>query len=1085
MKGLKNPNPRNPDTKLYKNLTRLLSGPLVVYRSQLPVQGKRRFLDKYGSKFRSASGQQFKRSQHNPFDHLNANMIANQVRSERYIDFDQMEYEPIINCITKDSVINTPSGDFTIERLLEMYPNGENFSVYAYDESKGCLTVGNAHSVRYTKTDQVYKVTLDSGESIRCTSDHKFLTRDGNWVEAKDLKEEQPLMPFYRKYVKRDKGYPSVYTINDGWQREYRFVAEKTILGRKLGEYPVEVVHHVDHNKSNSNPDNLQVVSAKEHAAIHGRDWYEFFEEERRNKIRDAVSKANKGKAAWNKNLIGWLEHTPEARRKISKKMKAIWEVATKEEKEKMLFGMRKWMKSDIGKEVMSQRRTKMNLEMWKDEEFVERASERSSKHMKDLWDNEDWAIWKKEHHSEVMKKKYQEDPEYYKKSVNYGDKNGRFNKAINTEFILTSGAQYEDFEDFLKDVDLGEFKTKARKRQFVLRRLMTKGFDSWKDYKENYVYENHKVVSVEKMGIEDVYDLTTDVYHNFACSGVIIHNSALDMYADEITTSSALRKMLTINSSNGEIKSILQALYYDVLNVDFNLYQWARAFCKYGDFFLYLDIDEDIGIQSVIGLPSSEIERLEGEDKTNPSYIQYQWNSAGMTFENWQIAHFRNVGNEKFVPYGSSVLEGARRIWRQVILLEDAMMAYRIVRSPERKAFYIDVGNIPPQETEQFVQKTITEMKRNQLIDSSTGRVDLRYNPFSIEEDYFIPVRGGTSQTRIESIPGGQYTGDIDDVKYLKDKLFAALKVPQSYLFRGEGAEEDKTTLAQKDIRFSRTIQRLQRAIISELEKIGIIHLYTLGYRGSDLISFTLSLNNPSKIAELQELEYWRTKFDVASAAVEGYFSKRWISEHLFGMSDEEFLRNQREMFYDRKFEAALAVAAEDEGEGDGGLEDFGGGGGAFGGGFEDEEGMGGEAELEDLEGGEDMDELPLDDGGGDGGDEDVLLAAPAKRDDDEGYVTPGSKGKKYKPVASDKRSMGARKRHMKGQYASELGSNTPRNTHKGYGDLKSLSKGIFEQEERKLMQTQREIEFLVESLKTKESSVITENVAKAVGEK
>ena len=217
----------------------------------------------------------------------------------------------------------------------------------------------------------------------------------------------------------------------------------------------------------------------------------------------------------------------------------------------------------------------------------------------------------------------------------------------------------------------------------------------------------------------------------------------------------------------------------------------------------------------------------MEGEDPTNPSYVQYQWNSAGMTFENWQVAHFRILGNDKYSPYGTSVLDPGRRIWRQLVLMEDAMMAYRIVRSSERRVFYIDVGNVAPNDVEQFVQKTITSMKRNQVVDANTGRVDLRYNPLSVEEDYFIPIRGGES-SKIETLAGGQFTGDIDDVKYLRDKMFAALKIPAPYLSSGDEATEDKTSLAQKDVRFARTIQRLQRAVISELEKIGIVHLYT-----------------------------------------------------------------------------------------------------------------------------------------------------------------------------------------------------------------------------------------------------------------
>ena len=221
---------------------------------------------------------------------------------------------------------------------------------------------------------------------------------------------------------------------------------------------------------------------------------------------------------------------------------------------------------------------------------------------------------------------------------------------------------------------------------------------------------------------------------------------SSIDIYADEITTHSTIQPMLKIKCPNEEIKAVLKSLYYNVLNIEHNLFGWARTMCKYGDLFLYLDIDDEKGIRNCIGVPAQEIERLEGEDESNPNYVQFQWNSAGLTLENWQVAHFRVLGNDKHYPYGTSVLEPARRIWRQLILLEDAMMAYRIVRSPERRAFYIDVGAIPPQDVEQYMQKVMTQMKRHQVVDPKTGRVDLRYNPLSIEEDYFIPIRGGAS---------------------------------------------------------------------------------------------------------------------------------------------------------------------------------------------------------------------------------------------------------------------------------------------------------------------------------------------------
>ena len=259
-----------------------------------------------------------------------------------------------------------------------------------------------------------------------------------------------------------------------------------------------------------------------------------------------------------------------------------------------------------------------------------------------------------------------------------------------------------------------------------------------------------------------------------------------------------------------------------------------------------------------------------------------------------------------------------------------------------------------------------------------------------SIEEDYFIPVRAG-SATEITNLAGGANTTAIDDVKYLRDKLFSALKIPQAYLAMGEGAAEDKTTLAQKDIRFSRTIQRLQRVIIAELTKIGIIHLYTLGFRGDDLLSFSLSLNNPSKIAELQEIEHWKQKFDIAASATEGYFSRRWVMENIFGMSHEEFARNQKEMYYDRKHDAALQQVAEaaaaEGGAGLGGL------GGEMGGELGE---LGGPEEMPAAEAGGEAEaalggELGGEEGGG--GDESALLAVPpgsrnAPR------LTPGAKG-------------------------------------------------------------------------------------------
>jgi len=513
---------------------------------------------------------------------------------------------------------------------------------------------------------------------------------------------------------------------------------------------------------------------------------------------------------------------------------------------------------------------------------------------------------------------------------------------------------------------------------------------------------------------------------------------STLDIYADEITTSTALTPLVAVDCQNREIKDILHTLLYNVLNIESNLFGWARSMCKYGDYYLYLDLDDNLGITNVIPLPVREVERLEGNDPTNPNYIQYFWQNAegqkGVTFENWQLAHFRVLGNDKYVPYGTSALESARRIWRQLTLLEDAMMAYRIVRSPERRVFYIDVGNIAAEDVEQYIEQVKTQMKRNQIVDENTGQVDLRYNAMSVDEDYYIPVRGASNNTRIETLAGGQFTGDIDDVNYLRDKLFSALKIPKAYLAQGD-AIEDKTTLSQKDIRFSRTIQRLQRVVIAELEKMCIIHLYTLGFRGDDLLGFKIALNNPSKIAELQELEHLRTKFDIAGSATDGFFSKHWVYKHIFKLADEEIVRIQVEQFGDAKLGAeieAMATAAEDMGglggEGGEGLDDLLGG----------EEGEGEEAAEDD----------------------ETLLAEPepGQRDDDW-----------YTPVISKRWKQGARKRSYLS--TNNMASSSDRNLFKGWsGEMKTLANGVvgegIDKEEQQILEVHHEMKQLIEQM-------------------
>lgn len=365
--------------------------------------------------------------------------------------------------------------------------------------------------------------------------------------------------------------------------------------------------------------------------------------------------------------------------------------------------------------------------------------------------------------------------------------------------------------------------------------------------------------------------------------------SSALDIYSEEVSSTDENGNVLHIFSNNSRIEEILTDLFIDTLNIEFNLTSWVRNLCKYGDFFLFNDVHPERGIINTFPIPVSEIEREEGFDKDNPMGVRFRWITQGnQVLENWQVSHFRLLGNDAFLPYGSSVLEAARRIWRQLILVEDAMLVYRVVRSPERRVFYVDVGNVPPEDIPNYMEQVQSSLKKSQIIDKSSGRVDLRYNPLSVDEDYFLPVRGGESGTRIDTLAGGTNATAIEDVEYIQKKLFSALKIPKAYLGYDEGMGS-KATLSQEDIRFSRTIQRIQRTVISELNKLAIIHLYCHGFSGEDLVDFSLSLSNPSTIAQQQKLELFRTRFEIISQAPDGYISRDWLRKNILNFTDDE----------------------------------------------------------------------------------------------------------------------------------------------------------------------------------------------------
>ena len=379
---------------------------------------------------------------------------------------------------------------------------------------------------------------------------------------------------------------------------------------------------------------------------------------------------------------------------------------------------------------------------------------------------------------------------------------------------------------------------------------------------------------------------------------------SALDIYADESTTKNEYGDVLQIKSSNENVSAILHNLFYDVVNIEFNLWPWVRNLVKYGDFFLALEIAEGKGIINVTPYSVYNTERLEGTDPMNQNYVKFKVELdrfGKKEYENYEMAHFRLLSDTNFLPYGKAMIENGRRVWKQLSLMEDAMLIHRIMRAPEKRVFKIDIGNINPQEVDNYMQKIINKMKKTPFVDKNSGDYNLKYNIQNLTEDFFLPVRGGDSGTAIENLAGLEYAA-VEDIDYLKAKLFAALKVPKAYLSYDENVN-GKATLAAEDVRFARTIERIQRTIVSELYKIAIVHLAGQGIDDAEMTNFQLTLTNSSTIYEQEKVNLWSEKVRLATD-IKGMnmLSTDWVYHNVFSMSEDEMDMERAKMVLDLK---------------------------------------------------------------------------------------------------------------------------------------------------------------------------------------
>lgn len=1038
---------RNEAYLFFQRLTKLFrSGPSI--RRKIRGYDEKNYFDKkmVQSNLGYFGGMAFKRES-SPFSIMGMYGILD--RMSRY-------------CLAGETkvAITGPEGSISIKKLVERFKNGEEFFVFSFDTEKQKVITSPVKRAEQTKVSTLLEVILDTGDSVFCTKDHPWMLRDGSYKEAQFLEPSDALMPFKRANIN---GYRYVKHNEKEMKPEHVLVMEAIAKTEILKKDKIHV-HHKNFVKTDNTRNNLVLLNEEEHLNYH---------------------------LTLNQKIWG----NPQHRQNMSNFMKVRWE--------------------DGG-----------DLRNKQEENFVKRTRTKGyKKAIKNL------LAYNKEVRPGKFNKNRQDQKQF---------ENANADKKFTFQTICSAFEKGTSLEELAQK--LGVSISKIRKR------LSWQGYSTWKNFVKTY--ENHKVIAIKTTErFEPVYDIEVENnYHNFAlCSSntnkglVFVHNcefnemeqmseisTALDIYCDETCSGDAKGRVLHVYSDKPEIRHALEELFYEVLNADYDMRAWVRNLVKYGDLFLFCEVQPSLGVINAMPIPVNEIEREEGFDTEDPYAVRFKLLSRGGKYlQNWQIAHFRILSNDLFKPYGTSFIENCRRIFRQLCIrkntpiwttdgwkyiqdvhsgesvysfdpmtkqnkvtkvkqiaemgvqdivsvktahrelfvtpnhgllvktkngeyvykkaedieinfdelilpiveqnlkqliallnnlfdktevewsrnksgltittcniknlrnfrifiqkmgidfeiipnsndlswtlkcrpnyyywthkteivthitscekeqtydlqieddlhnfvadgvvshntmLEDSMLTYRIVRSPERRVFYIDTSGVHPNDVPNYMEQVRQTLRSNLAVDRLTGRVDQRYNPPALDEDFFLPIRQG-SLTKIENLQSNQNTTIVDDVKYLQSKLTAALKIPRAFL-GFDDMLSSKATLASEDVRFSRTITNLQKIIISELNKIAIIHLYAKGFSGEDLVNFSLRLSNPSSLAEQQKLQLWATKFEIASKAKEsGLTDEEWIQKEILGYRMDEIIKirlGRQDDQIRNKILEALAVPTE-----------------------------------------------------------------------------------------------------------------------------------------------------------------------------
>lgn len=385
--------------------------------------------------------------------------------------------------------------------------------------------------------------------------------------------------------------------------------------------------------------------------------------------------------------------------------------------------------------------------------------------------------------------------------------------------------------------------------------------------------------------------------------------SSAFDIYSDDCTQENIDGTPWKIVTDDEMVKKEVSKMF-DQVNMTRYLWDISRNVVKYGDMFIETIIDLNNakrGIQRIKILNPAFIFRLEDEFGYLKEFIQEvpkknDWSSYGsigprlddthmINLDPGQIVHFRlHTSDPTHYPYGKSIAAAARVTYKSLKMMEDAMLIYRLVRAPERRIFYIDTGSLPASKSEMHIKKQMDKFKKRKSYNSQTGNIEENFNALAADEDFYIAVNGKSSGTKIDTLKGAENLGEVDDVKYFRDKLLAALKIPKDYIVEKDNAPERKANLSQLDVKFARVITRIQKSIEIGLETLAKRHLILRGFPTVLIDELKIKLPAPSDMAIKRQLETDEQKTRIVQA-VKGLniFPMKKIYKDYYQLADNE----------------------------------------------------------------------------------------------------------------------------------------------------------------------------------------------------